>query len=162
MSGDNITVGSARAYKWYFSQGFGNILTIPLFLVLTFMFIKMLGGTLIQLAALIKATWAVYGVVGIIALGATSWLWALLLFGPLIIFFMLITYPAVAWSDLTVSWLRRLGNILLVLVVAFLAVWLLDVISVWLIGWIADGNPCAAWKAGVTGSIPPTNCDEKS
>ena len=32
----------------------------------------------------------------------------------------------------------------------------------WLAGtiitWIADLNPCAAWRAGVTGSIPPSSC----
>jgi hypothetical protein len=159
MTDETITVGSARAFKWYFTQRFGNLLSVPLFLVLASMFHIALVGTLLKIFALLKVTWAVYGLVGMVALFFLTWMWGVLLCSPAAIYFVLMTYPAVAWSDLTVSRLRRARNIILVLLTGFVSAWALHTVGYHVIGWIADHNPCAAWQAGVTGSIQPTDCN---
>ena len=72
------------------------------------------------------------------------------------IYLFLMTYPTVTLSDVTFSRLRRVGNMILVLLMAYFTIWALQFIGGWLTAWIADHDPCAAWHAGVTGSIPPT------
>ena len=159
---EKIKVASMRAVEWYFSQKFGNLLSIPSFLLLAYLFLMSVWGAFIKAYALIKVAWAVYGLVGMIALFALGWLCALLVLGPPVIHYLILTYPAVVLSERSVSWLRRLRNLIFVLLVGFLAAEGLHKANVYLIGWIADHNPCAAWDAGVTGSIPPTNCDGQS
>ena len=40
----------------------------------------------------------------------------------------------------------------------FVLGWVFYKINPHIIGFIADQAPCAAWQAGVSGSIPPTDC----
>jgi hypothetical protein len=162
MTNEKIRVGSSSAFRWYFSQRFGNLLTVPLFVFLSSLFLVSLWVAFIKGFALIKVTWAVYGIVGIIALAAFGWVWVILVLGPPTIYLFLMTYPAVALSDFTVSRLRRVGNMIVVLLMAFLTIWALQFVGAWLTAWIADHDPCEAWQAGVTGSIPPTNCERQS
>ncbi len=46
-------------------------------------------------------------------------------------------------------------------VVAFLIAEGFFKINPWLIGFIVDFDPCAAWDAGVTGSVPPKQCPQE-
>lgn len=155
-------LASVPAIRWYFSRGFGNLFTIPFFLLLLALFMVSVWGAFIKGMAFVKVTWAVYGIVGVVGLVALSWLWFIIILGSPIVYFLLLTYPAAAWTDLSIPWLRRLGNIVFVILAGLLIAWCFHFITVSLIAWIADHNVCAALEAGVTGSLPPIDCDKKT
>jgi len=139
--GEQFSLGSLRAVQWYFSQNVGNLLTVPLFLFLTALFGLSLWGTLVQLGLLIAAFGALYGGVGIVTRLALTGLWGLVAVGPPVIYFLLLTYPAVAWTDWSLPWLGRLRNILFVLLMGWLTAQVLHTLSVRLLGWIIDHHP---------------------
>lgn len=108
--------------------------------------------------ALYMVTWAVYGVIGLVALLLSSVVVVPLLYGPSLVYFGLLIYPPVVLTDLSLSWVRRAGKLVVVFICGLFLVLILDGMTVWLIAWIADRDPCASWSAGVTGTIPPVNC----
>ena len=143
--------------KWYFRQGFWSILTIPVFVVLASLFVISLGNlhkNLHLFGRYMDRLW----IVGIIAILFFFYIVALFILGPPVLYVWLMhTLPEI-WSDLGKTVPRRIKATVLATVLVMFAAWVMHVGSVWAIGWVADHNPCAAYKAGVTGSIPPENC----
>lgn len=142
--------------KWYFTRGALTILTLPLVLLLVSATGIAIFGAVVQAYALFRVSWAVFGLLGTALIVAGGWI-------PLII------PPALYYSllkNLPGLWIRRdasvrakiLWSAVLVVAMPLCAHLIYQAIALG-IGWIADQDPCAAFEAGVTGSIPPTNCD---
>jgi hypothetical protein len=112
-------------------------------------------GSFVKIAAAAKVTMAVFGVF----LTAVAFpLLCALIIGAVILF----GTPLIATPRLWHSSRPKAAKIALTLVLVVgtaVAGTALQKASVWAIGWIADRDPCAALRAGVTGSKPPWEAD---
>src|SRR2546426_1114024 len=142
--------------SWYFKRGLWSLFTIPLFLFLSWLLVFDIISTIIQNLGLVRALSAVYGLPGRIAFFLFGWIPAML---PTVLCFLLLKKPGL--------WVRQDENhstkvlISTGFLVAFLLVGSLGTLGTSLsTSWIADRDPCAAYAAGVTGSVRPENCDQ--
>jgi len=155
---DEISRESAPGLEWYFSHGYGNLLTIPLFLILLSLLLFSIWTAFVKGIALIMVIWAVHGGIALIILFMLVWVLSPLLLGPPVLFFFALTFTPMAWTNTSSSGLRRVLNVIGLLLAAGLAAWLMNALLVRSTGWVADHNPCAASEVGVIGTIPPSNC----
>ena len=155
---DKSSRDSAPGLEWYFSHGYGNLLTIPIFLILLSLFLFSIWTAFVKGMALIMVIWAVHGGVAVLILFMLVWILSPLVLGPPALFFFALTFTPVAWSNTSSTGLRRVLNIMGLLLAAGLAAWLMNALLVWSMGWVADHDPCAASEVGVIGTIPPSNC----
>lgn len=109
-------------------------------------------GALVKIAAAAKVAMAVLGLL------ATAVIFPIL-FAVIIGGVVAYAAPLVAVPRLWQQRRSRAVNVTLTLglvVGSAVAGYVLNVAAVRGIGWIADRDPCAAFRAGVTGSVPPS------
>ena len=155
---DKIDRGSLPGLEWYFSHGYGNLLTIPIFLILLSLFLFSMWTAFVKVIALIMVIWAVHGGIALIILFMLVWILSPLVLGPPALFFFVLTFTPIAWTNTSSSWLRRVLNVIGLVLATGLVAWLMNALLVRSTGWVADHNPCAASEVGVIGTIPPSNC----
>jgi hypothetical protein len=144
-----------RPIRWWFTRGGLSLLTIPIFFIL-------LAGTLLAFAhgfyqtyAYLKVTNAVWGWLGFVAF---FFIWPFSLLMPGWFWWAAIKEtPTIYLQGLANSRRWAVGQFILTIVLLIA----LSTFVQWghgkIIGWIADRNPDAAYRAGVTGSIPPSS-----
>ncbi len=137
---------------WYFRQRLGSILTVPLLILITWALVVSAAGTLIQGLAMLRASHAVFGFLGLVAVLLVGWAPILL---PPALYFSLLRYLPGLWIQTDTSRRAKLSLTLLAVIAIPLLAHLVYQGIVLGIGWIADQDPCAAFQAGVTGSRPP-------
>jgi hypothetical protein len=139
---------------WYFRRSWASILTVPLFFFLAYgAYISAKGGVFLFLA-FVTASGAVFGFSGAFLAVCVGWIPAL---APLVFYYTLL-------KNIPGTWLRRdvkmkaaakfavtVGMLILFTGLAELVF----VVSPHAIAWIADRDPCASLRAGITGSVPP-------
>jgi hypothetical protein len=140
---------------WYFKRGALTLATAPLFFFLVYCIAISAFGAVIHGLALLRASYAVFGFIGVFLVASFGWIPVIL---PPVLYYSLIkNFPGL--------WLRT-DSSLRVKVLISSAVLILIPLTAYLvyngvtlgIGWIADHDPCAAFSVGVTGSIPPRDC----
>jgi hypothetical protein len=138
---------------WYFKRGALTLVTAPLLLFLVFCIALSTVGAVVQGLALLRASYAVFGIIGAFIVISFAWIPVIM---PPVLFYS---------QNLPGLWLRpdasrgaKILSSLAVLVLLPLGAYLLYHAVAWSIWWIADRDPCAAFAAGVTGSKPPVNC----
>lgn len=133
-----------------------SVLTIPLFIFLLAEWLRLecvwVGS--IYYPAMVRASEAAFG--GIAALIAALFAWIPAFASAVLLYSLLRNIPGV-WirRDVAVSASTKIGA-MIGMSILFLAI--AEAISAgdrYAIRWIADRNPCASFKAGITGSIPP-------
>lgn len=144
----------AHRVIWYFNRGWLSLLTVPLFLFLLAGAIDCIVGGVEMLIALLRASDAVLGFPGLLLASLFGWILLLL---PSFFYYSLLRNIPLVWLKrdviLSSGWRLALTIGMLVLFVGIGdGIYFADY---HLVGWIADLNPCAAFKAGVIGSIPP-------
>lgn len=142
-------------FLWYFRRDGWSLITIPLFLLFTFALATSIVGALVHSLALLRATYAVWGFVGsflVISIG-----WVIVIIPPSLYYSLMKNVPG-AWMRRDVGVGTKLAASAFVIVVFPLFAYLVYHAITFGIGWIADRDPCAAYAAGVTGSIVPVNC----
>jgi hypothetical protein len=144
-----------RTIVWWFTRGGVSIFTVPIFLFLLYGTIGAFLEGGIETFAYCKATTAVWSWWGLIPF-LFIWPFSLLMPG-LLWWAAIITTPGIYAKDAgTVSRGVRLwtvtGTVALLVGSSMFMQWGHGKI----IGWIADRNPDAAYRAGVTGSRPPS------
>ena len=152
---DPVASPSARiCVLWYFRRGWLTLLTIPLFVLLLTAFCESIIDGAEIVIALIRASDAVMGFVGAFIAVSFGWILAFL---PLAFYYGLLRNVPGLWlrRDVTIGAIWKFA---LTVGMLILFIGLGDVVAFMnyhAVGWIADRNPCAAFKAGVIGSIPP-------
>lgn len=159
MFGDPPELESAQSARvwvpWYFTRGAAAVITIPLFLLFAYAAVVSAVAAVTQFIALARATHAVWGWLGLVVvlLGA----WIPLIIPPSLYYSVLKNIPGL--------WIRRdasnamKGGVSIALIIVFpLIAYLISHAITLGIGWVADRDPCASARAGVTGSIVPTAC----
>jgi hypothetical protein len=140
-------------FAWYFKRGILSILTVPLVLFLVFGFFESIWAGFIYLMAFIRASGAVFGVFGPFAylLGCVP------AFAPAILYSYLLRNLPGVWlrRDVTTKSYAKFAVTLGMLILFTGSAELIGKANSYAIAWIADRNPCAAYKAGITGDIPP-------
>jgi hypothetical protein len=139
---------------WYFTRRALSILTVPLFLLLLLGLLQSIWAGFVYVLAFARASGAVFG--GIAAFVAACFWW-IPAFTPAILFYSLLRNVPGIWLRRDVR-MRTAGKFGVTIGVVILLVAIGDVVAFgnkYAIRWIADRDPCAAYKAGVTGSIPP-------
>ena len=141
---------------WYFRRGLVNIITIPLFFLLSAALAMAVFAALIQGYAFMRVLKTIYGFTGLLGFFFVGW-------------FPVIVPPTLYYSvlkNIPGLWLRpdatRKARIIITvaILVAFpLISHFVHQGTAFCIGWVADRDPCAAFEAGVTGSKPPVDCD---
>lgn len=142
--------------SWYFTRRFWTLLTAPLFAIMAYALIISVFDAFIQGFGLVKVLVAVWG-------------WWVLLLPLLYVGWGLISLPPMLYYSLLKNlpglWIRQDASRTAKLLTSFgmmvglpLIAWLIFHTMAYGIGWIADTDPCAAFEAGVTGTIPPTGC----
>jgi hypothetical protein len=151
MSADiNIEHVEPRPIVWWFTRGAVSVITIPVFLIL-------LAGTLgaffqggIQTLAYLRVTKAVWGWLGVVGC-LFIWLFSWSLFRARQIWWLAIK----ATHGMEAAPMSRgQGVVTVIILVAFSTFMQLGHGKI--ISWIADRDPDAAYRAGVTGSRPPS------
>ena len=140
---------------WYFKRGTLTLVTAPLFLFLGYCIAISAFGAAIQGLALLRASYAVFGFIGVF-MAVFFFGWAPIL--PPILYYSLMKNLPGTWLRSDISRRTKVFSSLAVIVLIPLAAYLISHGVAWGIGWIADHDPCAAFSAGVTGSKPPVNC----
>ena len=140
---------------WYFKQGVLNFLTIPLLFFLVYCIIVSALGSVIQGLALLRASHAIFGIVGSLIVIFFGLLPVIM---PPILYYSLIRGLPGPWLLSDISRRYKIFYSLAVLVFLPLGAYISSHAVSWGISWIADRDPCAAFAAGVTGSKPPVNC----
>lgn len=141
--------------RWYFSRGVLTIITIPLFLFLIYAIVVSIVGAVIQYIALLKVSWAVFGLLGRILFFIGGWI--PIIIPPSLYYSILKNLPGL-WIRQDASQKAKVGWTVIILFAFPLSATLLYRGIGWGIGWIADRDSCAAFTVGVTGSIPPSGC----
>jgi hypothetical protein len=141
---------------WYFGRGLRTFVTLPLFLLLAFALLTSAFGALVQWLAAVRVSWALMGVVGGLVVACVVWLPAII--SPALYYSLLKNLPGL-WSRPDASAGTKLAMSVGVLVGMPLIAWVVSAALGWGIGWMADRDPCAAFRAGVTGSVEPTACE---
>ena len=153
-----VIAGASRAsvwILWYFKQGAITFLTAPLLFFLVYCIIASTFGAVIQGLALLRASYAVFGVVGALIILSFGLLPVIM---PPFLYYSLIRGLPSPWLLSDVSRRYKLFSSLAVLVFFPLGAEISSYAVSWGISWIADRDPCAAFAAGVTGSKSPVNC----
>ena len=140
---------------WYFSRGFGNFLTIPLFVLLAASLLISIAGALLQAVSYWRASYAVYGLVGLAIVQLVAWVPVIL---PPALYYSLLRNMPGLWMAESLTRKVKFGLSALLVVGFFLVASAVFQGSSWAIGAIADQDVCASYAAGVTGSLPPSNC----
>lgn len=140
---------------WYFRRGLFAILTVPLFLFLVYSIVLSAVGSLVKGVALLRASYAVFGIVGAFAVFSIGWIPVIM--AP-VLWYSLTKHLPELWLRPDASTRAKVFTSIGVLVSLPLAAYLIHHVVVLAIGWIADLDPCAALAAGVTASRPPTKC----
>jgi hypothetical protein len=140
---------------WYFRQSALTLLTVPLFLLLVFFIAVSAFGAVIQGLALVRASYAVFGVVG--ALISISFGWVPVIMPPALYYSLLKNLPGL-WLRPDASRRAKILSSITVLVLLPLGAYLVYHAIAWGIGLIVASDPCAAFAAGVTGAVPPAVC----
>lgn len=140
---------------WYFKRGALTLLTAPLFLFLAFCIVTSAFGAALQEVALLRASHAVFGILG----GGIAFLfgWIPIALPPILYFSLVKAFPTL-WLRPDASVRQRVAWSLLVLILLPLLAFLVFHGVASGIGWIADHDPCSAIGAGITGSRPPLGC----
>lgn len=141
----------STSFRWYFSQRFGNLLSIPIFIWLIYSLVVSLLGAVIQWLALVRVTNAVFGIIVTIL---TSFLWILPFLPPILYYSLLKNIPRL-WLRKDASKKIKICFSIGIFIVFSLLAFLIFHMNVKIIAWVADRNPEAAYKAGVTGSKVP-------
>ncbi|MBI2812925.1 MAG: hypothetical protein HYX71_01415 [Opitutae bacterium] len=143
-----------ESIKWWFTRGVVSAITIPIFLLLLVMTVSAFYNGGIQTLAYVRVTKAVWGWLGVIAC-LFIWPFSLLMPGWLI-------WSAIKETPKIISQREEKTKGSAVALFVFGLIFLVGLASLmqWghghVIGWIADHDPDAAYKAGVTGSKPPS------
>ena len=140
---------------WYFKRGALTLVTAPLFLFLIFCIVVSTVGAVVQGLALFRASYAVFGVIGVFIVISIGWIPVIM---PPVLYYSLIKNFPGLWLRSDASHGAKVLYSFAVLVLLPLSAYLLYHAVAWSIGWIADRDPCAAFSVGVTGSKPPLNC----
>jgi hypothetical protein len=135
---------------WYLRPRAAMVLTLPLALLLVVATLNASALAAIQGYALVRASWAVYGVLGVLAVLVVGW--APVLLPPLFYFAASKSIPPLWFRG------RAVGATIAVLVAVPLLAYLTSECVGIAIGWVADQDPCAALAAGISGRIPPAGC----
>ncbi|MBI1894238.1 MAG: hypothetical protein HYS14_09025 [Candidatus Rokubacteria bacterium] len=148
---------------WYFRPSIWLPLKLLILAWLIWASLYHLYFSVLRAFALTRVVWAIPAAVSFVfALLAFVFVWPSLvpiMLVPAGAYFLQFPVIAAIWKDEEKT---RRSNVLITIavlvggyIVAFVAAW----IGTLLVGWIADLNPCVAWKAGVTGSLaPPPDC----
>jgi hypothetical protein len=139
---------------WYFTQRALSALTIPLFIFLLAEWLECVWAGCIYYPAMVRASGAAFG--GIAAFIAVLFAW-IPAFAPAVIAYSLLPNVPGLWirRDLTTRTSMKVGGILGMLILFFTIAEAISAGDRYAIRWIADRNPCASFKAGITGNIPP-------
>lgn len=143
---------------WYFKRGSLSILTVPVFLFLAWGLFHLIWAGVIYSLALTRVSGAVFGRVVGSVIWAFAWLPA---FAPAILYYSLLKNLPGVWlrRDLTTKAYAKLGVTVGMIILFVGAAEAITKANSYAIGWIADRDPCASYKAGVTGSIlPKSDC----
>jgi hypothetical protein len=140
---------------WYFERGLLTTLTAPLFLLFVYCLVVSALGAVLKVLALVRASHAVFGVLGALAALSVGWIPVIM---PPVLYYLLAKNLPGLWLRRDASPRAKALRSAAVLVLLLLGAYLIHHAVVLGIGWIADRDPCAALAAGVTGSRPPTNC----
>ena len=138
---DNIT--------WYFKRGWWTFISLPYFLLLAYAFIYSLQDLFIWSIAYWKILYSIFGLLlGLLGIPIGLWLASM----PTIIYTGMFLLTPQKTRD-TSEW-----GLVFLAVSGFLIGWGFYKINPLIIGFIAAQAPCAAWQAGVSGTVPPTDC----
>ena len=144
--------------RWYFAPSWWLPLKLLLFgwLVWGLGYSLFFGG--LRALASARVVWAIPAAVNtvfaIIVFLSVAPLVVPLMLSPAVVYGMQMGGIPTAWQQ--AGRLRdKVGMTAMLLVGGYLAALVLAWIGVTVTGWIADINPCVAWRAGVTGSVRP-------
>ncbi len=140
---------------WYFNRGLFVLLTIPFFLIVIFSLLTSVVGAVVQEIAILRVSQAVFGFLGLfitILLG-----WTPVILPPAIIYSLIKNIPGV-WLDSDASNRQKIFCTVIVVILLPVVAQIIYSAVTFGIGWIADQNPCAAYRVGVIGSKVPTGC----
>ena len=151
---NSLSGAPSVGWRWYFEPKARTLVTAPLAVWLTYcLVVSLAGGGLLWWASL-RAAWAVGGIRGVA--WSLAFLGILYFFPPVAYFTLFGRIPGV-WRNAG-STARKLSVSVGLIVATSLAASVAYRGGVLMVGWIADHDPCAAYAAGVTGSMPPVNC----
>ena len=140
---------------WYFKRGLWCLVTVPLFGFFVYALVVSLFGAFIQGFALARATRAVWGVLGVLLMIFGGWIPVIL---PPVLYYSLLKNLPGLWIRPDASRKAKIiGSAGVLIAIPLVASLAYNGLALG-IGWIADRDPCAALRAGVTGSIAPANC----
>jgi hypothetical protein len=134
------------------------ILKVPLFLVLGWGVYYSGKAGWVLFTALVRASGAVFGAGGGFLAAVIGWIPTLL---PLFLYYSLLKNIPGTWlrRDDNMTTAGRLGWTVGILVLFIVLAELTFIGDAKLVAFIADRNPCAAFRAGVTGDVPlPRDC----
>lgn len=155
---DVVLADASRAsvwIPWYFRRGALTLLTAPLFLFVVYCVVVSALGALVQILALLRASYAVFGFIGAFIAISIGWVPVIL---PPVLYYSLVANLPSLWLRPDASTRAKILSSIAVLILLPLGAYLVYHGVAYGIGWIADRDPCAAFLAGVTGSKPPTGC----
>jgi hypothetical protein len=141
--------------SWYFTRGVLTVVTLPLFLLLAYSVASASLGALLQWLGAVRVTWAVVGAVPALLVAFVVWIPAIL--PPALYYSLLKNLPGL-WLRPEASTSGKLALSAGVLIALPALAWLVSAALGSGIGWMADRDPCAAFAAGVTGSVRPVGC----
>jgi hypothetical protein len=151
----------ARAEKisvwvpWYFKRGVLTFLTAPFFLIIIVSLAISIVGAIVQEIGILRVSRAVFGFKGLLI--AILFGWTPVILPPAIIYSLIKNIPGLWLRPDTSTRQKFFGTLVVVILLPLVAQIVYSGITFG-IGWIADQNPCAAYRVGVIGSIVPTDC----
>jgi hypothetical protein len=152
------SAGASRVFAWmpwYFKRGALTLVTAPLFVLLGYCLVISAIGAVAQGIALLRATMAIFGGVGVALALLIGWIPVFL--PPTLYYSLIVNLPGL-WARTDTSWRTKVVASFAVVVLLPLAAYLIYHGVTLGIGWIADRDPCAALAAGVTGSRVLASC----
>lgn len=152
-----VDIVSLNALSWYFQRSVGNVLTVPLFGVLLALFLLSISDAVVYSLTLVQLALTAYGLLGVVVVASAVWLVLPFIFGPPVLSFLLLMYPAAILSDAVQSWPHRWGNLILGLSGMLVAIWLLHAAMGGAMSWLGGGAPCIA-PAPLAPWLPLTQC----
>lgn len=137
--------------SWYFTRGVVTVITAPLFVLLAYCFVVSALGAALQALALLQVTGAVWGFIGVLPVVLFGWIAVIL---PPVLYYSLLSNLPFLWIRPDgPGWMKVLVSSAVLIFFPIAAHSISSGVS-WGISWIADHDPCAAFAAGVTGSVP--------
>jgi hypothetical protein len=143
---------------WYFTRRWLSILTVPLFFFLAYGTYTSARGGFVLFLAFVKVSGAVFGVGGTFLAASLGWIPA---GAPLVFYYTLLKNIPGIWLRRDVSMrVTKLGVTVGILILYTGLAELVFIGGPNVIARIADRNPCASARAGITGDVPPPpGCD---